>query len=579
MKIAPSTPSPISGETGPLLPGALARIATPLTMVLVALCLLVSGLALALHNDRTVKAEKVRQASVQAQILASSVVAPLAFDDSVALQEYLNALRANPEILAAGAYDAQGRFVAGYTLVGTNLPDRVRPFAPVIAGRDLTVTARVTQGDTAVGIVYLRVSLESWPRRAARYLGVAALIIMACLLVAVLGISYASLRTAHTSLREEIASREKVEEALRQSQKLEAMGQLTGGVAHDFNNLLMVATSGLDLMERTTDPEKIERLKAGIRQAVDRGAKLTQQLLTFARRSPLHPEVINLRERLTGMDALLERSLGEGVTVDVHIPAELWVEVDPSQLEVAVLNIALNARDAMPKGGFIRIRAKGLPGSKTEREKVRLSIADNGTGIAPEMLSQIFEPFFTTKGVGRGTGLGLSQVYGFAKSSGGEIEVESTPGEGTTISLVIPRATGVAVPLAVDPAVPLKAGANRRILLVEDDDTVAEMVGEMLGELGYESERAETADAALVRLEEKADFEMLLSDMVMPGTLNGIDLVHRVAERWPRLPAMLMTGYSAAAASAASEGIPLLVKPYTIQQLSAELEVLIGGGR
>lgn len=565
------------------MPDILDRIArrltvSPLLALLIALALVVGALGLAIQNDRLGKAEKLRQASVQAQILASSLAAPLAFDDVDATREYLQAFRADTAIQAAAAYDAKGRFVAGFARAGTLLPASGQLSAPSFQGRDLIVTAAVTQGDGRLGTVYVRSSIETGVRRATRYLGIALIVVFASFLVALLGASYASLSHSHARLEAEIDSREKAEAALRQSQKMEAMGQLTGGVAHDFNNLLMVASGGLDLLERTSDPRKRERLKTGIRQAVDRGAKLTQQLLTFSRRSPLNPEVIDLADRIRGMDTLLERSLREDIMLVLNLPSDLWpVELDPSQLEVAVLNMALNARDAMPDGGTITIRAHNLAAAAQDR--VVLEIVDTGHGIAPEDIAKIFEPFFTTKGIGQGTGLGLSQVYGFAQSSGGEIQVESQIGNGTVMRLLLPRTTKAPPgPVALPEAAPVAAIGRRRALLVEDDDTVAIMVGAMLDELGFDHERVGSADAALRRLNENAQVEILLSDMVMPGELSGLDLVHAVSAKWPRLPTILMTGYSAAAALATSEGVRLLIKPYRIDALSTEIEAAIHAG-
>jgi len=553
---------------------------TPRTAIFIAIGLLCAALLLAVQNDRVVLAEKTRQASVQAQILAASVAAPLAFDDRTATQEYLNALRTNPDVRAAGAYDVRGKLVSGFSSSGSRLPSSNLVSEPMTVGGELIVRQQVKQGDTKLGSVYLRTSLESWARRAMRYVGIALIVLMASLLIAVLGSSYASLREAHRKLQVEIGIREQAEEALRQAQKMEAMGQLTGGVAHDFNNLLMVASSGLDLMERTTDPAKIERLKNGIRQAVERGAKLTQQLLTFARKSPMHPEVVDIGERIRGMDALLDRSLGEHIQIEVHAAPNLWpIEVDPSQFEVALLNIVLNARDAMPNGGLITIAAKNLSADENAPERVQISVSDTGVGISSEMRSKIFEPFFTTKGVGQGTGLGLSQVYGFARSSGGDVQVDSELGSGTTISLLIPRS---------HKALPIREEGSRtksvrrdqqRVLLVEDDDHVAEMVAEMLDTLGYQSERATTADEAIVKLEHGQTFDILLSDMVMPGQKSGLDLVRVISRRWPTLPSLLMTGYSAAAASATNENMRLLLKPFALEDLSAELEAISADGR
>ncbi|MDB5687691.1 MAG: integral rane sensor hybrid histidine kinase, partial [Rhizorhabdus sp.] len=296
------------------------------------------------------------------------------------------------------------------------------------------------------------------------------------------------------------------------------------------------------------------------------------QLLAFARRSPLNPEVIDPAARIRAMHDLLDRSLREDIVVDLRLPSGLWpIEVDPSQLEVAVLNIALNARDVMPDGGTIVIDGENIP--DTQCDMVRLSISDSGKGVPPETIAKVFDPFFTTKGVGQGTGLGLSQVYGFARSSGGEAHFTSEIGTGSTVSLLIPRSPK---PLP-RPAVSAESAVaavqdHKQILLVEDDDSVAEMVGDMLKELGYGVDRVPTADSALDTLMAARGFDLVLSDMMMPGKLNGLDLAHAVTQNWPKLPVILMTGYSAAAASAAKEGIRLLVKPYRMEDLSAELQ-------
>nr|WP_299906335.1 ATP-binding protein [Sphingomonas bacterium] len=555
--------------------------ASPLVAVGLAIVLLVASLLLGLHNERQHREEKVRDVEIQAAILAGSVAAPLAFDDTNATSEYLGALKANPEIQAAGAYDINGHFAAGYTRTGAKLPSSNRVGPAHFEGSDVVVTAVVAQNGTTLGSVYLRAATESWARRATRYVGIAILLVMASLLVAVLGISYASVSDAHRRLRAEADGREKAEEALRQSQKMEAMGQLTGGVAHDFNNLLMVASSGLDLMDRTDDLARRERLKQGIRQAIDRGAKLTQQLLTFARRSPLKPEVVNLERRIRGLQDLLDRSLREDVTIDLSFPPGLWpVEVDVSQFEVALLNIALNARDAMPDGGTIRMSAQNVPGPAPDgADMVRLSIADTGTGMAPENIAKVFEPFFTTKGVGQGTGLGLSQVYGFARSSGGDVNVESEVGMGTTIVMLLPRSHKTAVAEIADPGSPQPARGRYRILLVEDDDHVADLVGEMLDELGYERVRVPSAAAALETLAADAAFDLVFSDMVMPGAMSGLDLAREIARSRPALPVVLTTGYSAAAAAAMADGLELLTKPYSIQALAGTLRKFLGGDR
>ncbi|HKY83042.1 MAG TPA: ATP-binding protein [Sphingobium sp.] len=555
-----------------------AQMATPLSAVVIALLLLIAGLAFAFQLEQIGRTEKLRQITVQAQTLASGIAAPLAFDDDVALKEYLNALRADPQLVAAAVYDSAGAFVAGYARAPAKIPSRAEVADPHSLLSALIVTAPVMQGNTRLGTVYLHSTLDSLSRRLTRYLGIGVIVVVASVLIVMLAASYSSLREAHHKLQAESSSRRQAEEALRQSQKMEAMGQLTGGVAHDFNNLLMVAAGGLDLMDRTDDPAKIERLKAGIRQAVDRGSKLTRQLLAFSRRTPVNPEVVDLRERIHGLDALLERSLGESIEVAMHLPNDLWpVEVDASELEVAILNIALNARDAMPRGGVIVIEATNVPSRNERQDQVRIALTDTGTGIAPDLVAKIFEPFFTTKEVGQGTGLGLSQVYGFARASGGEVFVDSVIGTGTAITLALPRS--LLVPQAKDGVAQAVAAFDRqRILLVEDDDSVADAVGGMLHELGFEIERAGNGEAALQRLERGADFDLVLSDMIMPGDVSGIDLVRRIKEDRPALSTMLMTGYSAAAASAAKEGVALLSKPFSLQDLAVQITAALKQG-
>jgi signal transduction histidine kinase/ActR/RegA family two-component response regulator len=550
---------------------------TPAVAIGMAVGVLIFGIGLAAYNEQLGRAETVQQARTQAAILAASVAAPLAFDDRAAANDYLRALRADPGVKAAGAYSGDGQLLASFTGDSTALPATYRPAKPHIENGDLIVTTDVVQGGARLGGVYLRTSLESLPRRVVRYMGIALVVLMASLMIAVLGAALASMSEAHRQLQAETRERERAEEALRQSQKMEAMGQLTGGVAHDFNNLLMVASSGLELLDRTTDPVRRERLKTGIRQAIDRGANLTQQLLTFARRAPLKTEVTDLAVRLNGMRLLLDRSLREDVRVIISSADDVWpAEVDPGQFEVAVLNVALNARDAMPNGGDIRIALANRPAeSDDQADMVEVAISDSGVGLPPELISRVFEPFFTTKGVGKGTGLGLSQVYGFARASGGDVAIDSEVGKGTTVRLLIPRSTA---PLPVsEPERPLKHAARKghsRVLLVEDDDAVASLVCDMLVELGYEPTRATNAAGALDILQVQG-FDLVFSDMVMPGKMSGLDLARRITAERPGLPILLTTGFSASATAAADEGLRLLVKPYGIDKLAAELQAAL----
>jgi len=414
--------------------------------------------------------------------------------------------------------------------------------------------------------------------------------VMAALVVTVLGVAQAALgrinrelqtraadlAEANRQLKQQSEERERAEEALRQSQKMEAIGRITGGVAHDFNNLLMVASSGLDLMERTKDPDRRQTLRDGVRQALDRGAGLTRQLLAFSRRTPLKTEVVDLRSHIDEMRVLLDRSLREDITVNRHVARELWpVEIDPGQFELALLNIAVNARDAMPGGGIIAIEAENCSLHQSgglDGDFVCLTISDNGEGIPGGVLPHVFEPFFTTKEVGKGTGLGLCQVYGFARSSGGDVRIESTAGQGTKVRLYLPRSARALSEAQAPVAAVARRGAGGRLLLVEDDDAVAGMVSQMLAELGYQPVRAPTAAAALAVLEATPQFEIVFSDMVMPGDMDGIQLAREIGHLRPDLPILLTTGYSDAAAAAAASGLRLLPKPYSIESLATALD-------
>ncbi len=557
-----------------------------------ALVLLLAGLLAGVYGEQLYRDQKVRETSVQAGILASTVTAAVSFDDRAAAAESVNALRANPELDAAGVYDDQGVLVAGFSRQGARLPSRLTDAArPHFEDRHLIVAAPVVEGANRVGTVQLRTVVEPVARRFNRY-GVAALLVgMTALLLGVLGVAHGALTRANAELRArardlaeaneelhvQIAEREKAEEALRQSQKMEAIGQLTGGVAHDFNNLLMVASSGLDLLERTQDPARRRMLKDSIRQAVDRGSSLTRQLLAFSRRTALKPEVVDLAARIEGMRVLLGHSLREDVEIAFELPEGLWpVEIDAHQLELALLNMAVNARDAMPVGGRIVISARNRPGldeGGLKGDFVELCVTDTGVGMAPEMTLRVFEPFFTTKERGQGTGLGLSQVYGFARASGGDVRIDSRLGEGARVLIHLPRSEKpLSQPAAEEPKTRKVARGRGHVLLVEDDDGVAALVSQMLQELGYDPERAASAAEALEVLEGGGAFDLVFSDMVMPGAMDGMELAREIGRRRPDLPVVLTTGFSEAATVANQEGLRLLLKPYRIEALAAELE-------
>ena len=369
------------------------------------------------------------------------------------------------------------------------------------------------------------------------------------------------------------------EARVRQAQKIEAIGQLTGGVAHDFNNLLMVISGGLEVMDELA-PARREKVIAGMRQAVDKGAGLSRQLLAFSRRQPLRPEAVNLARKIGGMREMLDRSLRGDVHVEVAFDSGLWpVEVDPGQLELVVLNLAVNARDAMPGGGTIRIGARNAPALNDEElfgDYVELYIADTGTGMIPEVLARVFEPFFTTKEIGKGSGLGLAQAHGFAKASRGAARIDSEPRKGTTVFLYLPRTDKP--PLGDEEEKETETPARNQIqaqgslLLVEDDDEVAALTSEMLATLGYEVTRVENADAALGALADGKSFGIVFSDVMMPGQLDGIDLSQEIRSRRPGLPVVLTTGHvEAAKQKAEALGLAVLPKPYRLQELETAL--------
>ncbi|HVY34848.1 MAG TPA: ATP-binding protein [Caulobacteraceae bacterium] len=557
----------------------------PLVAICGAIMLFCAGLAVASFNEVAFRAQAIRESKVQAQMLAASVTAALAFEDAGAAQEYVESLHVNPQIETGGVYDAHGRLVASYTRPGAEPPARRAP--PTLSrddGRTIEVSVPVTLKAETIGSVFLKSSAEPFFRTANRYAAIGILGLMAALMVGALAAANAGQRRAYAALEEEVEQRERAEEALRQSQKMEAVGQLTGGVAHDFNNLLMVASSGLYLLDRTEDPQKREYLKQGVRQAIERGASLTRQLLAFSRRAPLTSQVVDLRAQIESMRLLLDRSLREDIDVRMEVDERLWpVEIDPGALEVAVVNIALNARDAMPTGGTITIRLTNRPGmsdGELQGDMVELAVSDTGQGMEPELASRIFEPFFTTKEVGRGTGLGLAQVYGFARASRGGVRVRSKPGEGATLSLFFPRShSPVAAAPNDTPPAPEEAGARPlKILLVEDDDAVAAAVSEMLTCLGHDSRRVVNADAAMAMLDAGPPVDVVLSDMVMPGNLDGIGLAREIRRQYPGLPVLLTTGYSEAAEQAIGEGLIPLAKPYTAENLATRLESVTRSG-
>jgi PAS domain S-box-containing protein len=378
--------------------------------------------------------------------------------------------------------------------------------------------------------------------------------------------------------------RRRAEEAARQAEKLAALGELTGGVAHDFGNLLQVVTSGAALIQRPslTEARRAEILQ-GMIQAGRSARELIGRLLAIARKQTLRPEVTDVGARLAGMSGLLAQAVGGAIQVETDLEAGLWpVRVDPGQLEVALLNLAVNARDAMPKGGRLTIRANNVAleagPERLAGDYVRIAVGDTGEGMAPQILSRVLEPFFTTKAPGHGTGLGLPQVHGFARQSGGDLQIESAPGQGTTVCLHLPRAAegaeteGRATDAPGEAGPAILQGVGRTVLVVDDNADVAAFACGLLEELGYATRRAAGGAEALAMLAEGERLDAVFSDIVMPGAVDGIELAATLRASYPQVAVVLATGYSERLThGGAPDGVETLLKPYRPDELGAAL--------
>jgi signal transduction histidine kinase/ActR/RegA family two-component response regulator len=399
----------------------------------------------------------------------------------------------------------------------------------------------------------------------------------------------ARLRELAQSLERKVAERTEelmvAEEHIRQSQKMEAVGQLTGGVAHDFNNLLTIIRSSVDFLKREDlAPARRARYVSAISDTVDRASRLTGQLLAFARRQALKPEVFEVGRRVETVVEMIRPVMGARITIHIEPSQPLFTEADVSQFETALINLCVNARDAMQGEGELTLRVEERVGTPSVRGHasaagpfVAVSVADCGSGIDPSRIANIFEPFYTTKEVGRGTGLGLSQVFGFAKQSGGEIDVQSAPGRGSTFTLFLPRTEPVRAERAAggDGAIVGRPERPLRVLVVEDNETVGRFATEMLADLGYGSVWAEDAAQALSALEDPEHrFDIVFTDVVMPG-MNGLDLARTVRQIHPGLPVVLTSGYSTVLAEEGRHGFELLKKPYSVEALSQVLRAVV----
>ncbi|MBO9711451.1 hybrid sensor histidine kinase/response regulator [Sphingomonas sp.] len=407
----------------------------------------------------------------------------------------------------------------------------------------------------------------------------------------------AELRTLNETLESRvesaIAERHEAEEALRQAQKMEAVGQLTGGIAHDFNNLLTVIIGNVDTVLRRLDASADPRARRSLDNALkgaERAASLTQRLLAFSRQQPLDPKPIDVPRLLAGMSDLLTRSITEAVAIHIDAADETWpIEADPHQLENAILNLAVNARDAMPGGGSLTISARnerlvappqGSDGEFVPGDHVAIAVADTGWGMPAEIVAKVFDPFFTTKEVGKGTGLGLSMVYGFVKQSGGHVGIDSRPGEGTIVTLYLPRLLHVAEVADEEGGESVERGSgSESVLVVEDDDDVRAYTVGALRELGYRVIEAHDGASALRLLErQEQPVQLLLTDVVMPE-MPGSELADAAREIQPGLRVLYTSGYTRDAImrdGRLEPGVDLLAKPFTFATLAGKVRDLLG---
>lgn len=488
-----------------------------------------------------------------------------------------------------GMIRADGEFLARYPSLGGNAPMQLNA-SSVFMGAiqrnpeagSFTAVSQIDGIERRIGYrkvpiypIYVQVGIEEagvWRELWASMRGLLAFGIPATLILFLVSL-YALRRTRH--FYAEVSRRELAEAALKQAQRLEAIGHLTGGVAHDFNNLLMVVKGNVDRLRRFPYEERQMRSLDAIDHAATRGANLVRQLLSFSRQQTHETTVVDLTRYLMDLKDILRSSLRGDIVIDMRVPNTLWnTKVDLNELELAILNIAVNARDAMPEGGRLTVETWNASISDPDLiglqgDFVAVSLTDTGSGIPADVLPHVFEPFYTTKEVGKGTGLGLSQVYGFARQSGGTATVFAESGRGTTVTIYLPRTMEAPAGELAPKSRPTTSQSHGYVLLVEDNTDIADVTRTNLQDLGFQVTHAATAKEALDLLRQGRPFDVVFSDIVMPGELSGVDLARLVRERYPSLPVLLTTGYSSVAQVATDEGLFILRKPYDMDELSA----------
>jgi PAS domain S-box-containing protein len=404
-------------------------------------------------------------------------------------------------------------------------------------------------------------------------------------------IGFAKVTRDLTERREAQIELEKSQQALFQSQKMEAVGQLTGGIAHDFNNLLAGITGSLDLMKTRLAQgrlNELERYIAAAQGAASRAATLTHRLLAFARRQTLEPKVINANRLISGMEELVRRSVGPNVSIETVLAAGLWNCVcDPNQLENAILNLCINARDALDEGGRITVETantwiddrEAADRDMSRGQYVAICVTDNGSGIPAAIRDRVFDPFFTTKPVGQGTGLGLSMVYGFAKQSNGSASIYSEVGQGTTVKVYLPRHQGKSEEDHVaDESADLPRAEGETVLVVDDEPTIRMLIADTLGELGYRAIEAADAASGLKVLESDVKIDLLISDVGLPGEMNGNDMVETARVHRPNIKVLFITGYADNAAITNGHlepGVQVMSKPFSMDKLASRIRSII----
>jgi PAS domain S-box-containing protein len=399
-------------------------------------------------------------------------------------------------------------------------------------------------------------------------------------------IGFAKITRDITERRRAQEALEQAQAALFQAQKMEAVGQLTGGVAHDFNNLLTIIVNNLDLLTRNArDPRDVKLIESAQR-AAERGAKLTQQLLAFSRRQPLQPDAHNPNTLIEGFESVLRRACGEMIRLQLSLAPRLrWVSVDAPQFESALLNLIVNARDAMPNGGSLKIVTGNVTLSEQDSassplqpgQYVSIAVQDTGVGMTPDIVNRVFEPFFTTKEIGKGTGLGLSQVYGFVTQSGGTIKIDSTPDQGTRVTMLLPaqESGGEEAEEEIETERPARDSAGT-VLIVEDEPAVLEVASDIFDSLGYDVVTATDANEAIKVLDGNPSIDILFSDVIMPNGMNGVELSRKAREMRSDLKILLASGYpmSALPSDGLGAGVSFISKPYRWTELADKLRVL-----